>query len=432
MRKILIVARREYLAMVATKGFLIGIVLVPILMLGGAVVPAMLRDKTDVDDKKIVVLDPPGGLLAALQQAATARNEKEIHDHGTGAQNEPRYVLEAGPAGPPTDELKLELSDRVRRGELYGFLEISGKTDPAATPEIRFFAESSPLSDMRRWLERTLNNIVRTRRLEAAGIDAATVERASLPVPVASLGLYERSSSGEIKKGSERDGMSAIFLPFGIMMVMFMVIWMSAQPVLECVLEEKQQRIGEVLLGCARPFQLMAGKLLGSVAGSLTTVTIYMVAGYLVAAYNNYADQVPWSLLPWFLVFQTLAVLMMSSAFLAVAAAANDLKEASGMLVPVWIVVMLPMFIWLNIVREPTSPLAVWTSLVPPLTPMLMVLRLSASSSVPWWQPAVGVVLVTLLTILCVFAAARIFRIGILTQGKTPKLSELIRWVVTG
>jgi ABC-2 type transport system permease protein len=90
------------------------------------------------------------------------------------------------------------------------------------------------------------------------------------------------------------------------------------------------------------------------------------------------------------------------------------------------------MFIWLNIVREPTSPLAVWTSLVPPLTPMLMVLRLSASSSVPWWQPAVGVVLVTLLTILCVFAAARIFRIGILTQGKTPKLSELIRWVVTG
>jgi len=127
-----------------------------------------------------------------------------------------------------------------------------------------------------------------------------------------------------------------------------------------------------------------------------------------------------------------LAVVLFSSIFMAVGACVNDRKEAQGLLIPVMLLMMFPMFIWLNVVREPTGSMATWTSFVPPATPMLMVLRMSASSEIPLWQPVLGVLLLLATTGLCVFAAGRIFRIGILAQGSVPKLKQLLRWIVTG
>jgi ABC-2 type transport system permease protein len=110
----------------------------------------------------------------------------------------------------------------------------------------------------------------------------------------------------------------------------------------------------------------------------------------------------------------------------------NQLKEAQSMLLPVWLVMMFPMFVWFAVVREPNGRFATWASLIPPGTPLLMVLRMTASASVPLWQPLAGIVLTFAATLLCVFVASRIFRIGILAQGKLPKLGELARWAVYG
>jgi ABC-2 type transport system permease protein len=135
---------------------------------------------------------------------------------------------------------------------------------------------------------------------------------------------------------------------------------------------------------------------------------------------------------PWFLAFQILAVLMFGSLFMAVGAACNQLKEAQSMLLPLWLIMMLPMFVWFQVVGDPTGSFATWLSFVPPGTPLLMVLRLSSSAAVPWWQPALGIVVMLAATWLCVFAAARVFRIAILAQGKTPRLVELLRWAMRG
>jgi ABC-2 type transport system permease protein len=99
---------------------------------------------------------------------------------------------------------------------------------------------------------------------------------------------------------------------------------------------------------------------------------------------------------------------------------------------PVMLVAMAPLFVWLNVVREPTSNFATFVSLVPPATPMLMILRQSVPPGVPLWQPVLGIVLVLLCTLFFVFAGARIFRVGILMQGKAPKPSELAKWIVRG
>jgi len=435
MHKVWVIARREYLAMVGSKAFLISIAVMPVFMLGGALVPNLMRDSVDTNEKKIAVLDPSGALVPPLRQAVEARNEHGIRDPESGKLMAPAYRLEVVGGGPVTDRQRLELSDRVRAGELYGFVEIPAdilETSEEDGPSVMtFYAENPTLSDARRWFDRTLSSIVESRRLQSAGIDPQIVQRAKA-VDMEGRGLYEETASGEIKKAKENQELLSIFLPLGILMFMFMIIMMSAQPMLESVLEEKTNRIAEVLLGSATPFQIMTGKLFGNVAGSLTVAAIYLTGAYGLARYNDVLDAVPFDILPWFVVFQLLAVLMFSSLFMAIGSSVNQLKEAQSLLLPVWILIVAPLFVWFNIVREPTGSLATWLSLIPPFVPMLMCLRLSATSAIPLWQPIVGLMLMLVMTLLCVFAAGRIFRIGMLAQGRAPKLSELLRWAISG
>jgi ABC-2 type transport system permease protein len=434
--KTLIIGNREFRAIVGTKAFLIVITLMPILMFGGIAVQKMLEGRVGPAEKKITVLDSTGVLFASLAAAAQSHNEHEIFDLTSGKQIKPRLVLEAGPAGKVTEEMRFQLSEQIRCRKIDAFLEIPAGVDrmPAKgeVAKAKLFAENAAMMEEQGWLVNALGNAVRLHRLQAAHIDPTVVGRASAPVIVESLGLVARSQSGEFSKPRQSNMYESIFLPFGMMMLMFMTIFLAAQPMLESVLEEKSQRIAEVLLGSVNALQLMAGKLLGGVGASLTIVVTYASGALAAAWYFDALHLVPLRIVPWFLVYQVLAVMMFGSLFMAVGAACNQLKEAQGMLMPIWLLMMFPLFVWIQVVRDPTGSFGTWLSFVPPATPLLMVLRLGASAAVPWWQPALGVLVMLAATWLCVFAAARIFRIGILAQGKTPKLGELLRWAVRG
>ena len=210
--------------------------------------------------------------------------------------------------------------------------------------------------------------------LSAAGINQDVVNVSSKGIPVKGLGLFqEGSESGEPEK--EENELQAIFLPFGVMMFMFMVIFLAAQPALESVLEEKSQKIAEVLLGSANTFQLMIGKLIGVVGGSLTVFSIYITGIVIVAVNQNY--DVPFEILPWFVVFQVLGVFFFGALFMAVGASVNQLKEAQAMLIPIWMLLMCPMFVWPILVGEPNGSVAVGMSLFPPSTPTTLMLRMA-------------------------------------------------------
>ncbi len=436
MHKAFVIARREYFAMVGSRAFLISLAIMPVFMVGGAVIPALLRNKVDIHDKRIVVLDGTGTLFSMLQQAATARNAAATRDpQHPDKQIAPQYLLEKGPDGPVTDELRLSLSDWVRSRELYAFVEIPA--DVLQVPKngqpsvVTFYAENTTLSEEKHWFDQVVSELAQATRLRSAGIDPAVVAQ-SRAIRIDGRGLFQRDASGTIKKAKEEQVLLTIFLPMGVMMFMFMIIMMSAQPMLESVLEEKANRIAEVLLGSATSLEIMTGKLFGNVAGSLTVAVIYLAGGYCLAQYNDVVDSVPFRILPWFILFQVLAVIMYSSLFLSIGAAVNQLKEAQSLLLPVWILIVIPMFVWMNIVREPNASFATWFSLIPPFVPMLMCLRLASTSAIPAWQPIAGVGISLLMTAVCVFAASRVFRIGMLTQGRAPKLNELIRWAISG
>jgi ABC-2 type transport system permease protein len=443
MYKTLIIASREYQAMVRTKAFLVMVVLMPIFMGGAIVAQKLLQGRVDASDKTIVVLDGTGVLFDDLTTALAQANEREILDRPgqPGArQVRPRLVLERGPAGPISDETRLSLSERVRKSQIIGFVEIDPDIlQPAAAsaeglpdaPRAAFCSDNLAAVEAGRRFVTVLRQIVTDRRLRSAGLDPAVVKQATARVDMKNLGLYVKTAEG-VKNTDESGNELTRMIPFGMMMLMFMSVMLGAQPMLQTVLEEKQQRIAEVLLGSAQPFELMMGKLLGNVGVSLTILGIYFSGIYYTARSYGFMELLPTELLGWFLVYDILAVLLFGSIFIAVGAMCNDLKEAQNYLLPVTLLLVFPIMVWFEVMRSPMSLFATVLSLIPLATPMLMLLRMGTTSAVPLWQPLLGIVGMLAATALCVFAAGRVFRIGLLAQGKAPKLTELVRWVVQG
>jgi ABC-type Na+ efflux pump permease subunit len=130
-----------------------------------------------------------------------------------------------------------------------------------------------------------------------------------------------------------------------------------------------------------------------------------------------------------FLVFMSLAVLFYGSIFIAVGAACSDLKDAQSLITPVMLVAVLPMFAWQVVLKSPTSTFSTLISLFPPATPFMMQLRLAVQPGPPWWQVALAITLTAAASVGCVWAAGRIFRVGILAQGKSAGFGQMFKWI---
>ncbi len=433
MSKALVIAKREYLAMVRTKAFFITTVLMPILMFGAMFIQNVLRKHVNIENRKIAIIDPTGELFDDLAAAAEERNTGAFVVDADGNQVASKYVLESV-EGPADEALLIELSDRVRDKTLDAFAVIPDNIlDPqGSATELAYYTERAVTRGVPRWLGSTLDRVTAQHRLQSAGLDPEAVATALRKIRLNELTLLQTDESGTIVEAKKASREANIFVPIMVMMLMFMSIMITAQPMLQSVIEEKQMRIAEVLMGSASPFDLMMGKLLGNVGVSLTLVTVYFGVGYIIANEFGFAELMPMYIVGWFVAYQVLAVMLYSSIFMAIGAACSDLKDAQGFLMPIMILLASPMFVWFNVLQDPLSSFSQWSSLFPPATSMLMVLRLTVTQTIPLWQPLLGMLLVLITVVGCVFAAGRVFRIGILSQGKTPKVNELIRWIISG
>jgi ABC-2 type transport system permease protein len=194
---------------------------------------------------------------------------------------------------------------------------------------------------------------------------------------------------------------------------------------LESAMEEKTLRISEVLLGSLTPTQLLLGKLLGNVAASLLVFAFYATGIAVLLTVMGKTDLLPMRVLPWFVLFQVLGVLFYSSIFVAIGASVKELKEAQAMLMPVWIVLLIPMMVWIVVLRDPAGTLAVGLSLFPPSAPMINVLRLGSDVQIPIWQPLLGMVFLLLSTLAVIWMSGRIYRASLLRSDSVKSLAQL-------
>jgi ABC-2 type transport system permease protein len=244
--------------------------------------------------------------------------------------------------------------------------------------------------------------------------------------------LSADEATGEVREARKSSEAEAVLVPLVLFFLMFMMVMMGSIPLLSSTQEEKTQRIAEVLLGCLKPHEFMAGKVLGGLAVSLTGATVYVTGGIILLNVAGLAAFVPLHVIPWFFAYLVLEIVMIGTYLAALGSACNDPKDAQNMMFPALIPVFLPIFLAMPTLQEPTSAFATGLSLFPLFTPLLMLLRKASPVGIPAWQPWVGLIGVLLATVFSVWAGGRIFRVAILMQGGPPKLSKILRWAIRG
>lgn len=430
-QKVWVVASTEFGTVVRTKGFLIGLLLMPVLV-GVSIGVQVLMKRTDTRPRNFAVVDRSGWLREPIEQGARIRTEM-LAKAG-------RKVPEFHPVDAPADAAEgqlLELSDRVRKGDLFAFVEIPPTiAEPGGGAAVKYYSDTPNDDDLREWLGGVINEQVRSRRFRDAGLDRALADRLSQPVETENLGLLSRAQAGSpgapgaVQAAQKVDKVRTIAVPAVLMFILFMVVMATGPQLLNSVLEEKMSKISEVLLGSLTPFELMLGKLLGYLGIALLLASIYVGGGFGVVAYYGYAGVVTPSLLAILGLFLLLAILIYGSLFMAVGSACSELKDAQSLMMPVMIISIIPAYVWFPVVQSPSSPMAVGLSLFPFFTPYLMLMRMALSPAPPFWQVGLGILLTALTALACVWAASKIFRIGLLMQGKAPSFRELGRWVL--
>ncbi|KPK83688.1 MAG: hypothetical protein AMS27_12150, partial [Bacteroides sp. SM23_62_1] len=317
------------------------------------------------------------------------------------------------------------------------FVEIGPEVvHPGPDPEksrIKYYSENSLIDEVRDWFSWPINNRLRQLRVDELNITEEDMNDLFYWNNVEGLGLISvDKKTGGVQDAKQIGIGETIIVPYIIVFLMFMMLMMSAIPLLTAVMEEKLNRIAEVLLGSVTPFQFMMGKILGGIAVSLTASSVYVIGGVITARYLELGNMIPYDVIPWFFAYLILNIIMVGSGMTALGSACNDNKDAQSLQFPAMLPLILPLFIMMPVIQSPLSSFSTGLSLFPPFTPMLMLLRLSTPVTIPVWQPWVGLIGVLIFTYFSVWAGGRIFRTCILLQGQKPKLANLVKYVVRG
>lgn len=443
MRRILLIAKRDYLQTITSKAYVIGLVLVPMLI-GGSFLATSMGVRGNAKEQRVVILDHTGVSASAIIQAAEEASRRPLVSGPAGIRVMPHYTFEeVKPEAGETAQL-LSLSGRIRKGELSLVIEISAdalhppgpQEGPQDTPPkdlVRFYSNSSGVDQSGFSLPAAVNDGLRRVRLSQLGIDRERVPGVLRDVPVVAVGLLTQDPvSGKIAGGEKTDPVQTALVPVFLAVLLMMVVLFGAAPHLGAVAEDKMQRVFEMLLCSASPFELMMGKVVASLGTSLTSSVFYILGGLAALTGMAAFGLAPLNLLPWFFVYLIAEVVMLSAWSVALGSACSTPQDAQSLVFLLIVPIIVPMLMLTPVMRQPNGVLATAMSFIPPFTPVIMLLRQAMPGGVPWWQPWVGLIGMIVFATAVIWAAARIFRIGILSQGKAPKLAELAQWVVRG
>jgi ABC-2 type transport system permease protein len=220
-----------------------------------------------------------------------------------------------------------------------------------------------------------------------------------------------------------------MLVPGAFMLLMWITTFTGANYLLTNTIEEKGSKVIEVLLAAVSPMELLAGKILGQLGSTAVMLAMYGLAGLAGLSALAMMDLVPASSLVLMIAFALTAYLMIASMLTAVGSAVTNLQEAQALVGPVMLVLIVPLMLWLPISENPNGAFAVVCSFLPPISPFIMVLRATGTTEpVPGWQVALSLAVCAASSVGFLWLASRIFRVGILMQGKPPTPRELLRW----
>ncbi len=443
MNKVLAVIRREFIERVRTKSFLIGTFLVPLMLGLFGYLPQLLA-RRDTESKTVVVLDAASGDIGAGVAAALTRDTI-----GTGEDAKPRFVVIRLPAAGRLEALRDSLIATIGlqdapAGAADGVLLLT----EAAIEEgkIAYVGDNAGSFRDMGALERLIGPVLRQERLQRRNADSAVIAAANVKTDLTSTKVTNGKLTGQ-------SGEQTFWLAYAVNLIMYMVLLMYGIQVMSAVLEEKSNRIVEVLVSSMTPFQLLLGKVIGVGASGLLQLGIWGVTGFYVtsalaaggaersagpgmavdgtqASMSASMPMISVDLVVVILVFFLLGFFLYSALYAAIGAMCSTQQEAQQANTPVTMCIGIAMVAVFALMNDPSSGLARVFSLIPLFAPIVVPVRY-AISPIPLEEVALSVVAMIVGVIAVVWVAGRIYRVGILSYGKKPSLKEVWRWVRT-
>ena len=419
MHNVWLIARREYIERVRTRGFLITTVMIPLIM-GGFIYGSAFVGSKSVPAAHIAVVSFDTQLALDLQselqpQPGTPRAQRH-------SANQTLFTVDAMDIGPDT---RASLDQELDSGDLDGYLWITPAATPAQRPTFTFTPRSSEQDYLRSTLASALGTVLMREQLAHRGIVASEANAMLQPVDILATHAPHR-----------QDRESAVVSVAILFILMYMVIALYGMNVARSIIEEKTSRIFEILLATIRPQELMAGKILGVGSVGLTQVGIWLSAALLLStgsiAANLSSQGIHIALtiaqIVYFFVYFILGYTFYSSIAAALGAMTNSEHELQQLNLFLVLPLIVCFVVLKSILTNPDSTMARVLALIPPFTPLLMYLRVSLGHPAPW-DIALSILLTSASIYAIVWVTSRIYRVGVLMYGKRPTLPELLRWL---
>ena len=411
MSKIGIVIQREYMTRVRKKSFIILTLLMPILFVGLIVGIVFLSAVSDKKAKVIVVADETGEYFPVLK-------------------NTDQYVF---------IEAKEGFSDFRKNSDESVYATLVITDDLLKNPEaIALYSLKQIVSSVENTVTSQLNPYLSDKKLESYQIPNLKniIKDSKVNLKIKTI------KTDESGKETQTSAEFASIIGMTFTLLIYMFIFVYGAMVMQGVMEEKTNRIVEVVVSSVKPFDLMMGKLIGIGLVGLTQFGIWALV-FLGFSFSGIALSGSFSLFQsmnglfasvnmteicfYFVLFFIGGYLMYASLFAAIGAMVNSQEDTQQYMMPITILVLFAFYAGFFSAQNPDGPLAFWSSLVPFTSPIVMMIRIPFG--VPWWQMLLSVVLLALTVILIVKLAAKIYRVGILMYGKKPTYGEIVKWL---
>jgi ABC-2 type transport system permease protein len=459
MIKIFHVAVREFAATVLTKAFLLGILLPPAIMgVMLTLMPILMNKASPKVEGHMAIIDQTGIVASRIEQSFTP---EEI------AKRRAEKMKKAADVAPVPDALKKQMEQSASQAaamvpqakltvrslpqdasvdaEKAPILAASGKDKNADGADPRLLLAVIPKTAVSPGPDGTFSgfDIFTAPRLDpevqddverqiAKAIVDTRIESRGLKVDdVRSLTSAPRATAKAVTAEGDKKSSEAakILIPGAFMFLLWISVFTCGNYLLTSTIEEKSTRVMEVLLSAVSPLQLMTGKILGQMCVGLMILVFYAGAGVMGLVLVSMMHIIDPMNLVYLGIYFIIAFALIASLMAAVGAAVSDIKEAQSLLGPIMLVLVIPMMLWFPILRNPNSMFAQVCSFIPPISPFIMVLRLAGSEPVPLWQIIASIIAGFFFVVVFLWAAAKVFRIGVLMYGKPPNFRTLIKWV---
>lgn len=430
MNKLFIIIQREYLERVRKKSFLITTILMPVLMVVMMMAPALIMMFNNPETNKIGIVDRSESMA------------KQLHDTD---------LYEFIPLNQAPDSA-------VKNGVVNGYIVIPSDVYTSKNPQVKLLMNGAIPMEMESSIASQIKEIVESHKLHAYNIDnlQEILDEVETRVAVQEVRL-DKDESESLS--------SSISFFIGIVMsfILYMFLLMYGQMVMTSIIEEKNNRVLEIVVSSVKPMQLMMGKIFGIGLVAITQIVIWAVvlafAATLVLPSLLSADVMQQitamrggtldvstvqdmsmlttlnvltsvsyilTLFFWLTLFLVGGFLLYAAMFAAVGSAVDNIQDASQLQSFIIIPILIALIVSTSIGSAPNSPLALWLSMIPFTSPMVMMSRIPAG--IEPWQPWVSVVILYASFVFMAWFAGKVYRIGIFMYGKKPNVKDLIRW----